>query len=72
MYTLAGYIRYAMPLTTPGSLTDEEAQLIAGYVNSQERPTFARKAEDFPNGDVPVDAVYYPRYPENPLRATTR
>jgi thiosulfate dehydrogenase len=69
VYTLAGYVRYAMPLTAPGSLTDEQAQLIAAYVNSHDRPAFARKAQDFPNGDVPVDAVYYPRYPENPLRA---
>ena len=68
VYTLAGYVRHAMPLTAPGTLTDEQAQHIAAYVNSHERPSFARKAQDFPNGDVPVDAVYYPRYPENPLR----
>jgi thiosulfate dehydrogenase len=70
VYTLAGYIRYAMPLTAPGSLTDEQAQLIAAFVNSHDRPAFALKAKDYPNGDVPVDAVYYPRYPENPLRAS--
>jgi thiosulfate dehydrogenase len=68
VYTLAGYIRHAMPLTTPGSLTDEESQHIAAYINSHERPAFARKEQDFPNGDVPVDAVYYPqRYSRNPL-----
>ncbi|HEX6068278.1 MAG TPA: c-type cytochrome [Longimicrobiaceae bacterium] len=68
VYTLAGYIRYAMPLTQPGVLTDEEAQHVAAYINAQDRPVFAGKANDFPGG-APVDAVYYPRYPENPLRA---
>lgn len=68
IYTLAGYIRYAMPLTDPGSLTDEESQQIAAYINSHERPVFARKLQDFPNGDVPMDAVYYPqRFEVNPL-----
>lgn len=32
------------------------------------RPVYADKANDYPNG-APVDAVYYPRYPENPMRA---
>ncbi len=69
IYTLAGYIRHAMPLDDPGSLTDEEAQQVAAYINSHERPAFARKLEDFPRGDVPIDAVYYPqRYSVNPLR----
>ena len=69
VYTLAGYIRYAMPLTQPGSLSDEEAQHVAAYINSQSRPVFAGKAQDYPRGDVPTEAVYYPqRYPTNPLR----
>lgn len=67
VYTPAGYLRYAMPLTQPGILTDEEAQHVAAYIDAQERPAFAGKAEDFPGG-APIDAVYYPRYPENPLR----
>lgn len=71
VYTLAGYVRYAMPLTQPGILSDEEAQHIAAYINAQERPAYAGKAEDYPGG-APVDAVYYPRYPENPLRAKLR
>ena len=68
VYTLAGYIRYAMPLTQPGILTDVEAQHIAAYINAQVRPVFADKAKDYRAG-APIDAVYYPRYPENPLRA---
>ncbi|MEW5929303.1 MAG: hypothetical protein AB1941_17755 [Gemmatimonadota bacterium] len=39
----------------------------ASAIDSHERPSFAGKARDFPNGDVPVDAVYYPRYAKNPL-----
>ena len=70
VYTLAGYLRYAMPLSAPGTLTDEQAQLIAAYIDSQARPEYPNKANDYPNGDVPVDGVYYPqRYPDgNPLR----
>lgn len=68
VYTLAGYIRYAMPLTNPGSLTDEEAQQVAAYIASKPRPTYAKKFADYPNGEAPVDAVYYPqRYARNPL-----
>lgn len=60
VYTLAGFLRYAMPLSAPGALSDEEAQQIAAYIDSRPRPVFAGKASDFPKG-VPVDAVYYPR-----------
>ena len=56
-----------MPLTAPGSLSDEDAQHISAFINSHERPSYAGKARDYPGGDVPVDAVYYPRYPSNPL-----
>lgn len=69
VYTLAGFIRYAMPYTTPGSLTDEEAQLIAAYINSHDRPVFPGKENDYPTSGPPVDAVYYPQlYPTNPLK----
>lgn len=60
VYTLAGFLRYAMPLSAPGTLSDEEAQQIAAYIDSRPRPVYARKADDFPNG-VPDDAVYYAR-----------
>lgn len=61
IYTLAGYLRFAMPLTAPGTLSDDEAQQIAAYIDSQERPVYPGKAKDYPTGIVPVDAVYYPR-----------
>jgi len=58
IWTLAGYIRYAMPLVEPGSLTDEQAQLISAYINSHDRPVYRDKASDFPGGGRPADAVY--------------
>jgi thiosulfate dehydrogenase len=67
IYTLAGYIRYAMPLLNPGSLSDYEAQQIAAFVNSHERPVYPNKARDWPKGDTPIDAVYYPLYNRNPM-----
>ena len=35
VYTLAGIIRYSMPYLDPGSLTDEEAQQVAAFIDSQ-------------------------------------
>ena len=67
IWKLAGYIKYAMPLTAPGTLTDEEAQLISAYVNSHGRPAYPDKESDFPDGIRPADAVYdtlvFPTHP---------
>ena len=60
VYTLAGIIRYAMPYLDPGSLSDEEAQHVAAYINSQPRPRYPFKDRDYPGSKIPVDAVYYP------------
>ena len=59
VYTLAGIIRYAMPYLSPGSLTDEEAQDIAAFINAKPRPVYPFKSRDYPGAKVPVDAVYY-------------
>ena len=59
VYTLAGIIRYAMPYLDPGSLSDEDAQHVAAYINSQPRPRYPFKDRDYPESKVPVDAVYY-------------
>ena len=70
IWTLAGFIRYAMPLNNPGTLTDEEAQHISAYVNSHDRPVFPNKAADYPEGGRPGDAVYDTLvFPEHPLKA---
>lgn len=61
IYTLAGMIRFSMPYLNPGSLTDEEAQRLAAYINSKPRPVFPFKMDDYKREKLPVDAVYYKR-----------
>jgi len=61
IYTLAGIIRYAMPYLDPGSLTDEEAQQLAAFINSKPRPAYPFKAQDYSTEKLPPDSVYYPR-----------
>jgi cytochrome c len=48
-----------MPYTAPGSLSDEEAQLIAAFLTAQPRPPFPAKERDFLVEPLPPDAVYY-------------
>jgi thiosulfate dehydrogenase len=59
VYTLAGIIRYAMPYLNPGSLTDEEAQEVAAFINAKPRPSFPYKSTDYLTEKLPGDAVYY-------------
>ena len=59
IYTLAGIIRYAMPYLDPGSLTDEEAQNVAAFINSKPRPAYPHKAQDYLTEKIPPDSVYY-------------
>ena len=61
IYTLAGIIRYMMPYLDPGSLTDEEAQQISAFINSQPRPSYPFKDRDYRTEPLPVDSVYYVR-----------
>jgi thiosulfate dehydrogenase len=59
IYTLAGMIRFMMPFTYPGSLSDEEAQQLAAFINSKPRPVYAFKDQDYLKDKLPSDAVYY-------------
>jgi thiosulfate dehydrogenase len=61
VYTLAGIIRYAMPYLSPGSLSDEEAQQVAAFINAQPRPAFPFKPTDYQTEKLPPDSVYYAR-----------
>ena len=61
VYTLAGIIRYSMPYLDPGSVTDEEAQYLAAFINSRPRPAFPFKENDYRTEELPVDSVYYAR-----------
>lgn len=47
--TMAGFIRYNMPATAPGSLTDRQSFDIAAFVLTHQRPKFDRsKLVEFP------------------------
>jgi thiosulfate dehydrogenase len=59
VYTLAGIIRYAMPYLDPGSLSDEDAQNVAAFINSKPRPAYPFKQQDYLTEKLPVDSVYY-------------
>src|SRR5262245_27220587 len=61
IYTLAGIIRFSMPYLDPGSLSDEDAQQIAAFINSKPRPSYPFKDQDYVTDKLPVDSVYYPR-----------
>jgi|SRR5579884_3602879 len=59
VYTLAGIIRYSMPYLDPGSLSDEQAQEIAAFIDSKPRPQYPFKEADYRTEKVPPDSVYY-------------
>jgi thiosulfate dehydrogenase len=61
VYTLAGIIRYSMPYLDPGSLSDDEAQQVAAFIDAQPRPSYPFKSEDYRTEKLPVDSVYYPK-----------
>jgi thiosulfate dehydrogenase len=56
--TAAAFVKVAMPYDNPGSLTPQEAFDLAKFINTRPRPDYARKAEDWPNGDPPPDVAY--------------
>ena len=43
VYTLAGFVRHAMPWDEPGEVNDLDAQEIAAFVDGQPRPDFPDK-----------------------------
>jgi thiosulfate dehydrogenase len=61
VYTLAGIIRYSMPYLDPGSLSDEDAQHVAAFIDSKPRPVYPFKDQDYLVEKLPVDSVYYTR-----------
>ena len=63
IYTLAGIIRFSMPYLNPGSLTDEQAQQLAAFINSKPRPSYPFKNRDYLTEKLPADSVYYPKRP---------
>jgi len=63
--TAASFIRDNMPNDRAVVLTDQQAFDVAAYVVSRPRPDFARKGDDWPNGNPPPDVAY-------PTRATLK
>ena len=43
------------------TLTDDEAQQIAAFIDSQPRPAYPFKDRDYLTDKVPADSVYYPK-----------
>ena len=56
--TAAGFIHTHMPLGQGKTLSTDEAWDVAGYVAQLDRPDFANKSRDWPQGHKPVDARY--------------
>jgi thiosulfate dehydrogenase len=54
----ASFIKANMPRTRGWALSDDDAYDVAAYINSQPRPDFAGKANDWPKGGRPVDIPY--------------
>ena len=59
--TAAAFIRDNMPNDRAVVLSDQHAYDVAGYILSRPRPDFARKADDWPNGNPPPDVGYSTR-----------
>ncbi|MBA3672367.1 MAG: c-type cytochrome [Gemmatimonadaceae bacterium] len=54
----ATFIRHFMPLSKPGSLSDQQAYDVASYINSHARPDSPGKERDWPGEGVPYDVPY--------------
>lgn len=54
----AAFIRHNMPLTAPGSLTDQAAWDVAAYINGHARPDMPGKEADWPYGGAPDGMPY--------------
>ena len=54
----ATFIRHFMPLSHPGSLTDQQAYDVSAYINAHPRPDSPGKDRDWPVGGVPYDVPY--------------
>ena len=54
----ASFIKSNMPRTRGWALSDQDAYDVAAYINSQPRPDFPDKGNDWPKGGKPADAPY--------------
>lgn len=56
--TAAAFIKSNMPRGWGWTLSDDDAFDVAAYVNTQPRPDFPGKVNDWPKGGKPADALY--------------
>ena len=54
----ATFIRHFMPLSNPGSLSDQQAYDVSSYINSHPRPDSPGKEKDWPSKGAPYDVPY--------------
>ena len=54
----ASFIQRNMPLGQGGTLTDDEAYDLAAFINSQPRPEFPARLQDWSQGGKPADILY--------------
>lgn len=54
--TAASFIHALMPIDRAQQLTEQQAFDIATYINSRPRPSFRKKAQDYPKGGKPPGA----------------
>jgi len=59
VYKLSNFIQANMPVGSEHTLTQQEAGDLALFIDSQPRPVFPGKAEDFPGASPPPGSVYY-------------
>ncbi|WP_054950841.1 c-type cytochrome [Numidum massiliense] len=55
---LVGFIKRNMPLGRGGTLTEQQAADLAGFILSHDRPEFKWKEGDWPKGGKPSDSPY--------------
>ncbi len=65
--TAASFVRFNMPFDRPGTITDQDAFDVAGYLVTRPRPDFVGKEHDWPKGDPPPDVAY--STPAGPAKA---
>ena len=54
----ASFIWHNMPLSAPGTLTEQQAFDVSAYINSMARPDSPGKEKDWPAGGTPYDVPY--------------
>ncbi|MCS6857199.1 MAG: hypothetical protein NZM37_05770 [Sandaracinaceae bacterium] len=58
LHTAAAFVLANMPLGAEGTLSVQDAYDVADFFIHQDRPGWAKAAEDWPHGGKPPDARY--------------